>query len=416
MTENLPVKLQRHKGMAQIFEEDKRNDSISHPTLAGATDSTKRENSKLDMQHDVKTPGGQKTLSLVEECSPEGFASVGFSEDSSSVMTSMRPRESNEAVHDGMMDKSQEDNVLRDHLRSRRLRSRGRRSASEGVAAMRLTTSKEAKDEEDHFVKLAKLVATSTKELPKIRSLSDLSNIGEAIEAILHEPESLVDEGTSHYTGLSRNLSKKKRLKKSFSEGVSFMTASFENNTSSGLGLVPHQRNVISTEELHNCNKSYLSQTFDVKSNKIHEPGEKLSNPHVQHNACPRAADKIHQIDQRFNNGMKTEGVLEEDSDDQSELSIEQVGLKKRDVSIDPSTHSNFHILRSFLLSSSCKTLNVFASLSCFFLVGMRMNSLLVDSHEIDRTMVFTPNASHLFWAEVSYYSTHEESKHFNVN
>ena len=41
---------------------------------------------------------------------------------------------------------------------------------------------------------------------------------------------------------------------------------------------------------------------------------------------------------------MKTEGVLEEDSDDQSELSIEQVGLKKRDVSIDPSTHSNFHI------------------------------------------------------------------------
>jgi hypothetical protein len=46
-----------------------------------------------------------------------------------------------------MMDKSQEDNVLRDNLRSRRLRSRGRRSASEGVAAMRLTTAKEAKDE-----------------------------------------------------------------------------------------------------------------------------------------------------------------------------------------------------------------------------------------------------------------------------
>ena len=86
-------------------------------------------------------------------------------------------------------------------------------------------------------VKLAKLVATSTKELPKIRSLSDLSNIGEAIEAILHEPESLVDEGTSHYTGLSRNLSKKKRLKKSFSEGVSFMTASFENNQGSRLNF-----------------------------------------------------------------------------------------------------------------------------------------------------------------------------------
>ncbi len=57
-------------------------------------------------------------------------------------------------------------------------------------------------------------------------------------------------------------------------------------------------------------------------------------------NACPRAADKIHQIDQRFNNGMKTEGVLEEDSDDQSELSLEQVGLKKRDVSIDPSVNA----------------------------------------------------------------------------
>jgi hypothetical protein len=79
MTENLPVKLQRHKGMAQIFEEDKRNDSISHPTLAGATDSTKRENSKLDMQHDVKTPGGQKTLSLVEECNAWRTKNVEFS-------------------------------------------------------------------------------------------------------------------------------------------------------------------------------------------------------------------------------------------------------------------------------------------------------------------------------------------------
>jgi hypothetical protein len=277
---------------------------------------------------------------------------------------------------------------------------------------MRLTTSKEAIDEEDHFVKLAKLVETSTKELPKIRSLSDLSNIG--FEVLLHEPESLVDKGTTNSTGSSRKLPRQKRLKKSFSEGVSFMTASFENNTSSGSGLVPHQRNVISTEELQNCNRSYLSQTFDDKSNKIIEPGEKLSNR--QHNSCPRAADKIHQIDQRFNSGMQTEGVLEEGSDDQSELSIEHGELKKRDVSIDPSTHSNFQILRSFLLSSSCKTINVFASLSCFFLVGMRMNSLLVDSHEIDRTMVFTPNASHLFWTEVSYSTTHEESKHFYDN
>lgn len=409
-TENLPVKLQRHKGVAQICKEDNScNDSISHPPLSLVTKTTKMENLKLGMTQ----PNDGKistTLSSVEECSPDGIDSISLTEAEelkvtlfSNNVSSMCPTESSDTLHDGMIRGSQEVSLPRENLRSKRVRSRGRRCASEGVAAMRLATSIEAFDEEDHFLKLAKLVATSTEELPKVRSLSDLSNID---KVILHGSERKVEEGTSNSSGASQKLPRKKRLKKSFSEGVSFMTASFGNRTSSESGLASHERDGISTAELHNGKDTYLSPSFDGKSNEMNELEENVDNKQAQDNVFPRSTNKSRLTDRRLNSEMTTEGLLEESSDDQSELPIEHGALKKRDASLDPSTNSNFHLLRSFLLSSSCKTVNVFATLSCFFLVGMRMNSLLVDSHEIDRTMVFTPDASHLFWAEVRYSTT----------
>lgn len=388
-TENLPVKLQRHQGVAQICEEENScNDSVRNPP-------------RSSQPNDVKT---STTLSSVEECSPDGFDSISLTEADelkvthfSSSVSPMCPTESSDTLQDGIMKKSQEDSLPRENLRSKRVRSRGRRCASEGVAAMRLATSVEAIDEEDHFLKLAKLVATSTEELPKVRSLSDLRNIGKVIQ---HGSEKMVEDGASNSTGTSQKLPRKNRPKKSFSEGVSFMTGSFGNRTSSESGSASYERDVISTAELHHCKESYLSPSFDGKSKEMNELEENVDNKQTQDNPTP--TNKSHLPGRRINNGISTEGLLEEDSDDQSEP-IEHGGLKKRCVSLDQSTNSTFHLLRSFLLSSSCKTVNVFATLSCFFLVGMRMNALLVDSHEIDRTMVFTPDASHLFWAEVRF-------------
>jgi hypothetical protein len=396
---------------------------------------------------------------------------------------------------------------------TKRVRSRNRKSISEGVAAMRLDAIRlsslkeaEAVCEEAHFGKLAELVSMRTKDLPKIRSVSELSNV---VEDATDDSDYILAIEVPKVA--SRSLSRKKRIK-SLSEGVAFMRSStaLEGPVHIGSSEEPFKINdgkatlhaslslksaiqvaaegakpEISVHDMVRQHSGKLQSSYVIERQRRKsasagvdemrslEPGMFQYGASVGVGAAAmRASTKDEDAEceearlgtiadlvatKEFNlpqiRSLPESSVIEDTTaidpradDDREDLlvkiltnsnfveqnasrstSINPLGeMITTDVDHEQSSEGNpFELLeshsklddspkngvlllkhiRSFFSSKAFKTIDVFGTMSCFFVVAMRMNSFLIASHKVDGKFVFTPSAENLFWVEVGFNS-----------
>jgi hypothetical protein len=397
---------------------------------------------------------------------------------------------------------------------TKRVRSRNRKSISEGVAAMRLDVIRlsslieaEAVCEEAHFGKLAELVSMRTKDLPKIRSVSECSNVVKdatddsdyilAIEApkvasrthsrkkrikslsegvafmrsstalegpvsigsfeepfkindgkkTLHaspslksamqvaaegaKPETSIHDMTRQHSGKRQSSYViERQRRKSASAGVNEMRSlepgKFQYGASEGVGAATVMRTSTKDEDAE-CEEVRLGTIADlVATNENNLPQiRSLSESSVVEDTTaidPRAdndrEDLLVKISTNSNfveqNAARSTSInhsgemFPTDMDREQSSEGNSFELLASHSKLDDSPKNSVLLLkhiRSFFSSKSFKTIDVFGTMSCFFVVAMRMNSFLIASHKVDGTFAFNPSAENLFWVEVGFHS-----------
>ena len=321
-----------------------------------------------------------------------------------------------------------------------RPRSRRKKSASEGIRAMQLRSLEDAEaspfDEEAHFGRLAELVSMSTKDLLKVRSEANLlktgSDVADSIECSLGP----VAEKALH---ISSRISRRPPRKKSYSEGVTSMRnySIFEKFPQSVCDTVAEEVDANIESQIRNFS-SNLEVLCSMSPTTTNTTCNKIGSLDVQSRENQKTApieDFLHPLDDaqagslnilEIGDSVTCQSQQKAGSTTPTISQLDCACLEENNMSFhehsdvgeamqvfeSPWTENDSPIvsvpriehLRLMFTSTSFKTINLFVTMTCFFVVALRMEILLVESGVIKGDFWFRLNSSAVFWAEVSQY------------
>lgn len=296
------------------------------------------------------------------------------------------------------------------------------------ATAMRASSKDEdAECEEGRFGTIADLVATTAKNLPEIRSFSE-SNVVDDTAAI---DSGSGEEGVEKSAVSTKNLDKIKQMRQSFSEGdvsmrvnTIFQCATPHERDNIPFGRVtsrPTSRDSRASKSIGSSVEWPSSEALDLtrKSSKLCDNVASLKNgfsnstPHADDDTedlivkIPNSSNAVEQNASKSAPFNRSGELISKEENQKQSSEGNSFGVLESYTELDYSPINSMLLLkhfRSFFSSKLFNTIDVFGTMSCFFVVAMRMNSFLVTSHKVDGKFVFTPSAENLFWVEVSFH------------
>jgi len=323
--------------------------------------------------------------------------------------------------------------------RLKRSRSRRKKSASEGIRAMQLRSLDKAEassfDEDAHFGMLAELVSMSTKDLLKVRSETSLRTVDNDVTDSKECSLGVIAGNATHTIG---KISRRQQRKKSYSEGVASMrnfsvfekfpphecdtvaeevdanTKNKIRHLSSNLDVLsplsPTTSNITCSKigrlNIESCEnqkpafiKAFLDPLDDVQAGGLNilEIGDSVKCQRQQ-----KAGSITPTISQLDNACLEEHKMAFHEHSDVKEAMEVFESHSQQDYSSIVKVPKMEHVHLIFT-STSFKTINLFVTMACFFLVALRMEILLVESDVIKGDSWFNLNSSAIFWAEVSF-------------